>query len=384
MKIAWFSLRRTLSLAPMYVLCGSRSSSKHAVMYSTPAFKFSATWPSSADSFSRVRWISVRRVLDPCFWHRAVLGQFNQVRLLGVQLLELVLQLFPIQAPPGANHGAEIRGIEWSVAADGPRTAAALASLGAPSLLISNDIGDDEQGQYVRRWLEERRVERAFAILSEIATPRIVVAADDDHTRTWFAHLPGVVGSLERADLSPIANASFLYLDCYQLIEHAVLQVIEAGRAAGVPMLLNLGGSELSQAMASAIRGCSQAVIQTNVDDAAHAAAPEAARSLRVRTGAAWVVVTAGVFGAVAVNRSEMVSASSFPVEVRHTHCAGAAFSAGLLYGLRSGWPMHRGMLLGSARGGGGGGGRAKGAPRGPGGVFGGGGSAPPPDGARK
>ncbi|WP_280312677.1 carbohydrate kinase family protein [Nocardia abscessus] len=177
------------------------------------------------------------------------------------------------------------------------------------------------------------------------------MAADDDHTRTWFAHLPGVVGSLERADLSPIANASFLYLDCYQLIEHAVLQVIEAGRAAGVPMLLNLGGSELSQAVASAIHGCSQLVIQTNVDDAEHAAAPETAKSLLVRTGAAWVGVTAGAFGAIAVSRSETVSIPGFPVEVRHTHCAGAAFSAGLLYGLRSGWPMHRGILLGSASG---------------------------------
>ncbi|WP_197534136.1 hypothetical protein [Nocardia farcinica] len=151
-------------------------------------------------------------------------------------------------------------------------------------MLVANDIGDDEQGQHVRRRLEERGVERTFAIRSEVVTPRIVVAADDDHTRTWFAHLPGVVSSLGRADLSPIASASFLYLDCYQLIERAVLRVIEAGRAAEVPMLLNLGGSELSQA-----------------------------------------------------------------VEVRHTHCAGAALSAGLLYGLRSGWPMHRGMLLGSA-----------------------------------
>jgi len=260
-------------------------------------------------------------------------------------------ELWNVPRFPVANHGAEIRSIEWSVAADGPMTAAALASLGAPSLLVANDIGDDEQGQHVRRWLEERGVEGTFAIRSEVVTPRIVVAADDDHTRTWFAHLPGVVSSLERADLSPIASASFLYLDCYQLIERAALRVIEAGRAAEVPMLLNLGGSKLSQAMASAIRGCSQLVIQTNVDDAAHAAAPEVARSLLVRTGAAWVVVTAGVFGAVAVSRSETVSAPSFPVEVRHTHCAGAAFSAGLLYGLRSGWPIHRGMLLGSASG---------------------------------
>ncbi|WP_067474756.1 hypothetical protein [Nocardia amamiensis] len=61
-------------------------------------------------------------------------------------------ELWNLPRFPAANHGAEIRAIEWSVAADGPMTAAALASLGAPSLLISNDIGEDEQGQHVRRW----------------------------------------------------------------------------------------------------------------------------------------------------------------------------------------------------------------------------------------
>ncbi len=260
-------------------------------------------------------------------------------------------ELWTVPRFPLANHGAEVQSIEWSVAADGPTTAAVLASLGAPSLLISNDIGDDEHGRYVHGWLEQRHVDTTFVLRAEVVTPRIVVAADDDHTRTWFAHLPGVVESLERADLSPLSSASFLYLDCYQLIETAAIRAAEAGATAEVPILLNLGGSELSPAVAAAVRGCSNLIVQTNVDDAAHAEAPSLARSLLASTGATWVVVTAGASGAVALSRPESVSVPAFPVTVRHTHCAGAAFSGGLLYGLRAGWPMHQSMLLGSASG---------------------------------
>lgn len=193
-------------------------------------------------------------------------------------------ELWTVPRFPLANHGAEVQSIEWSVAADGPTTAAVLASLGAPPLLISNDIGDDEHGRFVRKWLDKRRVTVVLGSAGA-TTPRIVVAADGDHTRTWFAHLPGVVESLERSDLSPLSSASFLYLDCYQLIETAAIHAAEAGATAEVPILLNLGGSELSPAVAAAVRGCSHLTVQTNVDDAAHAEAPSIARSLLATRG---------------------------------------------------------------------------------------------------
>lgn len=260
-------------------------------------------------------------------------------------------ELWTVPVFPLANHGAEIRTIEWSVAADGPMTAAVLASLGAPTLLIANDIGDDEHGRGIARWLEQHEVQRAFAIRPDVVTPRIVVSGDDQHTRTWFAHLPGVVASLERAELSPLADAAFVYLDCYELIESAALRVIEVACAAEVPLLLNLGGSVLSPEVAAAVRGYSGLLVQTNVDDTAHADAPALARSILDQTRAAWVIVTAGAHGAVGLSRSELVSVPAFPVEVRHTHCAGAAFSGGLLYGLWASWSMGQTMLFGSASG---------------------------------
>ena len=117
-------------------------------------------------------------------------------------------ELWTVPQFPCANHGAEIRSIEWSVAADAPMAAAALVSMGAPVLLIANDIGTDEQGVFVDHWLRQRDVRAAPVARSKVITPRIVVAADDAHTRTWFAHLPEVATSLNQADLSPVVGAS--------------------------------------------------------------------------------------------------------------------------------------------------------------------------------
>ncbi|MFF0493639.1 carbohydrate kinase family protein [Nocardia sp. NPDC004068] len=260
-------------------------------------------------------------------------------------------ELWSVPLFPVANHGAEVRATEQSIAADGPMAAAVLAALHAPTTLVANTIGDDREGRTVRTWLQHRNVTTTAMSATSVTTPWIVVIADGHHTRTWFAHLPGVVEQLAAVDLSPIATASFVYVDAYQLIETAAVRVIEATRAAQVPVLVNLGGSPLSDGIRSAAAGYEKLLIQTNVDDSAHAEAFTVARSLLAETAAAWVVVTAGAFGAVAVSGTEEIAVPAFPVNVRHTHCAGAAFSGGLLYGLRSGWSMERSMLLASASG---------------------------------
>jgi hypothetical protein len=114
--------------------------------------------------------------------------------------------LWKVSRFPKANHGAEVLAVERSVTADGPMAVATLTALDMPALLVAND-------------------------------------------------LPGVVNGLDHADLAPLAAASFGYIDCYQLIEVPAVRVIHVARAAGVPLLLNLGASPLSIAVAA---GCAR------------------------------------------------------------------------------------------------------------------------------
>ncbi|MBF6546964.1 carbohydrate kinase family protein [Nocardia brasiliensis] len=235
-------------------------------------------------------------------------------------------ELWSVPQFPAANHGATVQSIEHSVAADGPMTAAVLTALDVPTQLIANDFGHNAEGRLVQRWLDKHRVATRAAASTDTATPWIVVIGDGHQTRTWFAHLSGVADQLRTLDLSVVSTASFVYVDAYELIEPAALRAIGAAQAVDVPVLVNLGGSPLSQAMRSAAAGHSNLILQTNADDADHLDTPHIAESLRSRTGARWVIVTVGARGAVAVSRTKQIAVSAFPVQVRHTHCAGAAF----------------------------------------------------------
>jgi sugar/nucleoside kinase (ribokinase family) len=260
-------------------------------------------------------------------------------------------ELWKVVRFPLANYGAEVVEVEYSIAADGPMASAVLAALNVPCLLLSNGIGSDARGTAVRDWLQSHQVATAAPSASELETPQIVVVADESGTRTWFPYLPGVVDALAAVDLSPLGNASFAYIDCYQLIETPAVRAIQAIRSANVPVLLNLGGSPLSPVVTAAVRDLPDLIVQTNVDDAAHSEASRVAASLLAATNACRVIVTAGAYGAVALSRTESVSVPAFRAEIRHTHCAGAAFSGGLLYGLLQGWAIADSLIMASASG---------------------------------
>ncbi|MEU0870592.1 MULTISPECIES: PfkB family carbohydrate kinase [Nocardia] len=218
-------------------------------------------------------------------------------------------ELWSVPEFPFANHGAEVRVTEQSIAADGPMTAAVLAALDVPTLLVANRIGNDEAGGRVGRWLQQRAVPTTAVASAEVSTPRIVVVADDHNTRTWFAHLSGVANELTNVDLSALSAAAFVYLDAYQLIEAAALRVVRAARNHGARLLVNLGGTPLSDTLRVELAGYANLLIQTNVDDSSHRDAPIVARKLLGQTCAQWVIVTAGAFGALAASRSQLVTA---------------------------------------------------------------------------
>jgi sugar/nucleoside kinase (ribokinase family) len=203
-------------------------------------------------------------------------------------------ELWQVPRFPLANYGAEVVSVERSIAADAPMAAAVLAALDMPTLLLANETGNDQEGSQVLAWLQRYGVNSTSKVTADTGTPRIIVVADDDGTRTWFPHLSGVSAALAAVDLSPLISAAFAYVDCYQLIEPAAVRVIAAARSAEVPLLVNLGGSLLSSPAIAAVRGCRRLIMQTNVDDAANSDAPRVAYAILAATGADWAVITAG------------------------------------------------------------------------------------------
>jgi sugar/nucleoside kinase (ribokinase family) len=259
--------------------------------------------------------------------------------------------LWSVPTFPQANRGAEIFAVEQSIAADGPMVAATLSALGVPGLLLSNNVGDDAPGAEVRHWLWSHGFHARADVECDGDTPQITVVADTAGTRTWFTRLPRVTDALNRLDLDPLQSASFVYIDAYQLIQAPAARAVCAARTVDVPLLLNLGGSPLSPDIADAACGHPRLIVQTNVDDDDFAEADRIAPPILDNTKAAWVIITAGASGVLAFSLSERAFVPAFHAEVRHTHCAGAAFSGALIYGLVHGWPMADSLTLASASG---------------------------------
>ena len=259
--------------------------------------------------------------------------------------------LWQVERFPTPGHGAEVLATERSIAADGPMVAAVLAALGQPSLLLSNDIGDDASGSHVREWLTRFQVSATASVRAGLATPQIVVVGDDLDTRTMFPYVPGVAEGLARIALEPLASAALAYIDCYRFVTAPATRAIAAARAAGAPIIANLGGDPAAPEVLNALAGHPHLVTQTSIPvpspDHAHATATD----LQARTGAEWAVVTAGAVGAVAAGPTEHLSVPAYRIRVRHTHCAGAAFSGGLAYGLLRDWPIMDALRLASACG---------------------------------
>jgi sugar/nucleoside kinase (ribokinase family) len=127
--------------------------------------------------------------------------------------------------------------------------------------------------------------------------------------------------------------------------------MIQAARNAGIPLLANLGGDSPSTEILSALAGYPGLVIQTSITKESLDTAARLVPHLLADMQSEWAVITAGAAGAAVASARDIMRVPALRADVRHTHCAGAAFSGGLIYGLLHGWPMHDSLELACASG---------------------------------
>jgi sugar/nucleoside kinase (ribokinase family) len=224
------------------------------------------------------------------------------------------------------------------------------AALGQPSLLMANRIGDDSVGHQLHGWQRRHGVQSTGGVRADTATPRIVVVGDNQDTRTMFPYLPGGADELERVDLAPLSSASFAYIDAYQMLGKAATRVVQAA-AAQLTFVVNLGGDRAPSELLNALDGYPSLIVQSRIAEESLEAATWLAQRLQSDIQADLAIVTAGKAGATAAGQNSVVSVTAYPAFVRHTDCAGAAFSGGLVFGLNHGWRMRDCLNLAAASG---------------------------------
>jgi sugar/nucleoside kinase (ribokinase family) len=238
-------------------------------------------------------------------------------------------RILHVDTYPPADTGTQVTGISTSLAGDAPLTALTARRLGLTTHLLSNPTGPDPDGRHVLAALGAAGVTHHAAPTTTGDTPQVTVVVDTTGTRTWFAYLADTADHLTEVDPAPLTTARLAYLDCYRIIETAAIAAITTSR---VPLLLNLGGDPPTVALTAAARQRHVAFAQTSLDGTNMERAEHLATTLREALGAEMAVVTLGAGGALARTATGTHRTTAATVPIRHTHGAGAVFSAGLAH----------------------------------------------------
>ncbi|NWF79820.1 MAG: ribokinase [Chloroflexi bacterium] len=238
----------------------------------------------------------------------------------------------------------------------GANQAVACARLGAGTRLVGR-LGDDPFGAELRAGLLAAGVD-ASGVLTTPGPSGIAVITVDDAARNTIIVVPGANGAVGPVDASrldvALVGARVLLLQL-ELPLDAVVAAARAARRLAVPVILDPAPARELPAVLYRLAD----IITPNLSEAAtlvgfpltsDAAAVEAARVLRGRTGGT-VVITLGERGALLLAGNEPLFVPPFPVQAVDSVAAGDAFNAGLAVALAEGRPLQEALRWASAAG---------------------------------
>ena len=249
--------------------------------------------------------------------------------------------LLTVDSLPPANGGVPLKDSIETVGDDAAIVASILANWRVPARLISSPFGNDYYGQRVMEQLERWGVDVRQRLVEGFETPLEVAILDATGGRTYFERRePSALAALNAPSPAELSGAGLLYVDWYD--GPGVLAAMEAASSVGVPVFLNLESrynrGELP--VPDMLRHAS--ICQVSMDEPEASGSPyDAARSL-IDEGVGTVLVTLGDRGCLAARGNRAYRVRPPAVAVVDCYGAGAAFSAGAIYGLRVGWPLER------------------------------------------
>ena len=246
--------------------------------------------------------------------------------------------LLRVDRLPPQNGGALVLDSLETVGDDAAIVASILANWRVPTRLITSPAGDDRRGEVVMEHLESWCVDVRENVRRGWPTPFEVAILDSRGGRTYFQRRdPAALAELKVPSASELAGASLLYVDWYD--GSSVVTAMENAVSQGVPVFLNLESQYDKEPWASGLMRHAN-FCQVSLDEHGASGDPcDIARAL-MDQGVDTAIVTLGAEGCVVARGRQGYRVSAPPVEVADCYGAGAAFSAGTIYGLRESWPL--------------------------------------------
>ncbi len=257
--------------------------------------------------------------------------------------------VFIVDQFPEHNTGAYIQHIREFISDDAAIVASLLSRWRVKSALIGTTLGDDARGRAAARKLKQLGVLGKVRLSKSVATPYEVNVSDRSGARTYFWQRdPRVLNTLDTADLSWLDGAKLLYVDWYDG-DH-ILRAMDAARRRGVLVYLNLEHGHLDGRILYEYVPRAD-IVQANTDAAQQNRDALSVTRKLLDAGAETALITLAREGCIAATRERVIRAKAPVVRAVDGCGAGAAFSAGFIYGHLRGWSLEEKVRLGVAAG---------------------------------
>ena len=246
--------------------------------------------------------------------------------------------LLTVDRLPPQNGGALVLESVETVGDDVAIVATILTNWGISTRFISSPLGNDHHGEKVRAHLETWGVEVGQQVSQELSTPFEIAVLDSSGGRTYFQRRePAALAGLKAPNAAQLTGAGLLYVDWYD--GPGVVAAMETSFSQGVPVFLNLESQyDKNPSLSDLLRFTG--ICQVSMDEPGAAGSPSDIARFLIDQGADTALVTLGADGCVVARGQQAYWVRSPAVEVVDCYGAGAAFSAGIIYGLRRSWSL--------------------------------------------
>lgn len=252
-----------------------------------------------------------------------------------------VAYILQVEQCPNPNSVAIVSHITPTIAADAPIVSLIFAHLGMRSGLITNNIGDDENGKNLIQLLSNHNVQVEIETSGDLTTPQMFDVCDPDGNRILLSFIPNVVDQLLIANLNLLDSSRLAYIDLYTEISRASLRTIDYAIEKDIPVFVNLSRDNLFEKIIAMKGHEGITIIQASLDLASRLDPQLLASTMLQETGAEIALVTLGSEGALGAGRLGFVQVPTYRVGIiKTTFGAGAAFSAGFAYAYLNKWNL--------------------------------------------
>lgn len=258
------------------------------------------------------------------------------------------LQLMVVDEIPVHNGGIPISQLTDSYGDDAAIVAGILHQFGQETKFIPSAVGDDALGRKVAATVVGLGVPVDVRIDPLVTTVAELSIADPSGARTYFyQRTPQLLATLDTADLTPLENASYLYVDWYD--GNYVLRALESAERLNVPVFLNLESQYSNKEVLAKFAPYTN-VCQVSADQPESKEDMDSIAAMVLETGIDTVLITGGRRGSMAADGSQMVTVSAPEVAVVDGNGAGSCFSASYIYGSLRGWGLEQCVRFATAQ----------------------------------